>query len=216
MAVTPLQYETLLSVCTDHEGALDLLKRHRPYLEAVPSMRRPDESVITLPLPNIRVREAVSLNPHIPSIAPGSVVTVPCDVVLLMCDPEWKIKTGVEIFVYIHRPQEDFSDLLTRWRHTEIMVDRGYGWLLPQKYSHLLNDGTDRRFPLFVVFPETPDHILQGLRGAGLPAVVLAADAEGDERVPPDNDTLSVGEVPELYHPELEDIDTSALESPDE
>ncbi|MEO1070407.1 MAG: hypothetical protein AAFW95_15055, partial [Cyanobacteria bacterium J06638_6] len=109
MAMKSVQYETLLSVCTDHEGALALLKRHRPYLEAVPSMRRPDESVITLPLPNVRVRDAVHLNPHSPSLAPGAVVTLPCDVALLMCDPEWKIKTGVEIFVYIHRPQEDFS-----------------------------------------------------------------------------------------------------------
>jgi hypothetical protein len=213
MAITPLQYEALLSVCTDHEGALELLKRHRPYLEAVPSMRRPDESVITLPLPNIRVREAISLNPHIASIAPGSVVTVPCDVVLLMCDPEWKIKTGVEIFVYIHRPQEDFSDLLMRWRHTQIMVDRGYEWLLPQKYAHLLSDGTDRRFPLFVMFAETPGHILQGLRGAGLPTVVLSGTASETAEA---ETATALADFPELDTPELNDIDTSALESPDE
>jgi hypothetical protein len=212
MAIQPIQYETLLSVCADHEGALDLLKRHRPYLEAVPSMRRPDESVITLPLPNLRVRESVSLNPHIPSIAPGSVVTVPCDVVLLMCDPEWKIKTGVEIFVYIHRPQEDFSALLMRWRHTQIMVDRGYEWLLPQKYTHLLSDGTDQRFPLFVVFAETPNHILQGLRGAGLPTVMLSCDPEAEAATEsPSPSDLDLSDIPAL-----DDIDTSALESPDD
>lgn len=210
MAIKPIQYETLLSVCTDHEGALELLKRHRPYLEAVPSMRRPEESVITLPLPNVRVRDGVHLNPHSQSIAPGSVVTLPCDVALLMCDPEWKIKTGIEIFVYIHRPQEDFSALLMRWRHTQILVDRGYEWLLPQRYEHLLSDGTDKTYPLFVVFPETPGHILQGLRGAGLPTVLLSADAEA-ELVAEDPSTLEIGDIPEL-----DDIDTSALESPDE
>lgn len=210
MAIKPIQYETLLSVCTDHEGALELLKHHRPYLEAVPSMRRPDESVITLPLPNVRVRDGVHLNPHSQSIAPGSVVTLPCDVALLMCDPEWKIKTGIEIFVYIHRPQEDFSDLLMRWRHTQILVDRGYEWLLPQRYEHLLSDGTDKTYPLFVVFPETPSHILQGLRGAGLPTVLLSSDAEA-ELVAETLSTLDIGDIPEL-----DDIDTSALESPDE
>lgn len=210
MAIKPIQYETLLSVCTDHEGALELLKRHRPYLEAVPSMRRPEESVITLPLPNVRVRDGVHLNPHSQSIAPGSVVTLPCDVALLMCDPEWKIKTGIEIFVYIHRPQEDFSDLLMRWRHTQILVDRGYEWLLPQRYEHLLSDGTDKTYPLFVVFPETPGHILQGLRGAGLPTVLLSCDPE-TELVGEEPSTLDIGDIPEL-----DDIDTSALESPDE
>ncbi len=210
MAINPIQYETLLSVCTDHEGALELLKRHRPYLEAVPSMRRPEESVITLPLPNVRVRDGVHLNPHSQSIAPGSVVTLPCDVALLMCDPEWKIKTGIEIFVYIHRPQEDFSDLLMRWRHTQILVDRGYEWLLPQRYEHLLSDGTDKTHPLFVVFSETPGHILQGLRGAGLPTVLLSSDTEA-ELVGEAPSTLDIGDIPEL-----DDIDTSALESPDE
>ncbi|MGF1516909.1 MAG: hypothetical protein ACFCVB_03770 [Nodosilinea sp.] len=211
MAIKPIQYETLLSVCTDHEGALELLKRHRPYLEAVPSMRRPEDSVITLPLPNIRLRDAVHLNAHSPSIAPGAVITLPCDVALLMCDPEWKIKTGIEIFVYIHRPQEDFSGLLLRWRHTQILTDRGYEWLLPHKYEHLLSDGTDKSYPLFVVFPETPGHILQGLRGAGLPTVVLPLEAEElDPAVEPES-TLEIGDIPGL-----DDIDTSALELPDE
>ncbi len=210
MAIQPIQYETLLSVCTDHEGALELLKRHRPYLEVVPSMRRPEESVITLPLPNIRVRDAVHLNPHSPSIAPGAVMPLPCDVALLMCDPEWKIKTGIEIFVYIHRPQEDFSGLLMRWRHSQILIDRGYEWLLPQKHEHLLSDGTDKSHPLFVVFPETPGHIIQGLRGAGLPTVVLPLDAEELDAAR-DESTLDIG-----HFPELDDIDTSALESPDE
>ncbi|MGB3137378.1 MAG: hypothetical protein WBB18_11285 [Nodosilinea sp.] len=213
MAIKPIQYETLLSVCTDHRGALELLKHHRPYLEAVPSMRRPEESLITLPLPNVRVRDAVHLNPQGLGMLPGAVVTLPCDVALLMCDPEWKIKTGVEIFVYIHRPQEDFSALLMRWRHTQILIDRGYEWLLPQKYQHLLNDGTEKSRPLFVVFPETPEHIIQGLRGAGLPTVVLSPNSEDTVDIASDleSSTLEIGDIPEL-----DDIDTSALESPDE
>jgi hypothetical protein len=214
MAIKPIQYEALLSVCTDHAGALELLKRHRPYLETVPSMRRPDESVVTLPLPNIRLRDGVHLNPHSPSIAPGSVVPLPCDVALLMCDPEWKIKTGVEILVYIHRPQEDFSDLLMRWRHTQILIDRGYEWLLPQRYEHLLNDGTDKSHPLFVVFPETPNYVIRGLRGAGLPTVLLPFEAEVDE-VSESSSTSDLGDILGDI-PGLDDIDTSALESPDD
>jgi hypothetical protein len=206
MAIKPIQYEALLSLCTDHQGALELLKRHRPYLEAVPSMRRPQDSILTLPLPNVRLREAVHLDLHSPSISPGAVVTLPCDVALLMCDPEWKIKTGVEIFVLIHRPQEDFSDLLRRWRHTQILLNGDYEWLLPQKYQHLLSDGSDSGYPLFVIFPETPERILKGLNGAGLPAVVFPFDAsEGDMVEAQDN--LGLADLPGL-----EDIDTSVLE----
>ncbi|NMF85723.1 hypothetical protein [Nodosilinea sp. P-1105] len=210
MAITSQQYETLLSTCTDHQGALELLRGYRPYLEAVPSMRRPQDSILTLPLPNIRVREATHLNPHSPAIQPGAVVTLPCDLALLMCDPEWKIKTGVEIFIYIHRPQEDFSALLMRWRHTQILCDRGYEWLLPQRYSHLLSDGTDTNHALFVVFPETPAHILKGLQGAGLPTVTLpfAAEVAADSKSQTD---LDLGDIPEL-----DGIDTSALETPDD
>ena len=97
-----------------------------------------------------------------------------------------------------------------RWRHTQILVDGGYEWLLPQKYDHLVNDGTDKRHPLFVVFPETPGHILRGLRGAGLPTVVLPLEAERAD-LEEIQSTLDIGDIPGL-----DDIDTSALESPDE
>lgn len=206
MAIQSIQYESLLSTCTDHIGALELLKRHRPYMEVVPSLRRPQESLVTLPLPNIRVREAVHLNPHTMAMEAGSVVTLPCDVGLLMCDPEWKIKTGVEIFVFIHRPQEDFSDLLLRWRHTQILTDRGYEWLLPQRYHHLLNDGSESRYPLFVLFPETPERILKGLNGAGLPAIVFPLDAEDGQRLATEDDR-GLGDFPDLA-----DIDSRLLE----
>lgn len=206
MAIKSIQYESLLSTCTDHRGAMELLKRHRPYMEVVPSLRRPQESIVTLPRPNIRVRNAVHLNPHSEAVETGSVVMLPCDVALLMCDPEWKIKTGVEIFVFIHRPQEDFSDLLLRWRHTEILTDRGYEWLLPHRYHHLLSDGSDTVYPLFVLFPETPERILKGLNGAGLPAIVFPFDAEDGDRVAAEDD-VSFGDLPGL-----DDIDGQLLE----
>lgn len=160
-------YEILLSTCTQYQGALALLKQYRPYLETLPSMRRPSESLITLPLPNVRVRQAVSQG----LAERGDVVPLPCEVVFLMCDPEWKIKTGVEICVYIHRPHEDFSELLSRWRRTELLLDGGYEWLMPMYYRHLLSEGADQPLPLFVVFPDTPSRILRGLQGARLPVV---------------------------------------------
>ncbi|HIK45926.1 MAG TPA: hypothetical protein IGR64_13745 [Leptolyngbyaceae cyanobacterium M65_K2018_010] len=206
MAIKPSQYETLLSTCTNHRGALELLKRYRPYLEAVPSMRRPQDSILTLPLPNIRVRAAAHLNPQEAAIAPGAVLTLPCDLALLMCDPEWKIKTGVEIFVFIHRPLEDFSDLLRRWRHTQILLDRGYEWLLPHKYQHLLSDGSDSTHPLFVLFPETPDRILKGLVGAGLPAVVYPFQGSDHDEI----DTPDGQGVVDI--PDLEDMDANISE----
>ncbi len=206
MVTSATQYETLLATCTDHQGALELLKRYRPYLEVVPSMRRPEESILTLPLPNIRVREATHLNPHSPAISPGAIVTLPCDVALLMCDPEWKIKTGIDICVFIHRLQEDFSDLLLRWRHTQILLDRGYEWLLPHTYHHLVSDGSDSYHPLFVIFPETPEHILKGLNGAGLPTVVFPFETSSDSDSEPTTD-LNLADIPGL-----ENIDTNNLE----
>jgi len=89
-----------------------------------------------------------------------------------MCDPEWKIKTGTEIFVFIHRRNEDFSDLLGRWRHTQVWLDRGYEWLMPPRYKHIFGEGSEQIFPLFVVFAETPERIKRGLEGAYLPFVV--------------------------------------------
>ncbi len=209
MAIKPIQYETLLSICTDHEGALELLKHHRPYFEAVPSVRRPQDSIVTLPLPNVRVRESAHVTPDSPAVGAGKVVTLPCDIALLMCDPEWKIKTGIEIFVFIHRPDEDFSSLLMRWRHTQILVDQGYEWVLPQPYKHLLSDGSEASHPLFAIFPQTPDHIRKGLIGAALPTVTFPfdlPDIDGEEaEYDLDLDNL----------PGLEDIDPGSLENAD-
>jgi hypothetical protein len=182
MPVKQIYYEEVLAECSDYRGAIALLKQFRPYLELIPSMRRPQESVIPIPLPLIRLRE-VGFGATEP-ISAGKVVSLPADLAILMCDPEWKIKTGVEIFVFIHRPQEDFSDLLSRWRQTQLRLHQGYEWLMPRRYQHLLSDGADDIHPLFIIFPETPERVRRGLRGAGLPFVVqtiYTLDEEDDD-----------------------------------
>jgi len=185
MPVKQSDYEASLAEYSNHEAAIALLKKYRPYLELIPSMRRPDESVITIPLPVVRIR-----NPNPPtghsSINLGAVqgaVCLPCDLAILMCDPEWKIKMGVEIFIFIHRPQEDFSDLLSRWRQTQVLLDKDYEWLMPPRYQHILSEGVNRLYPLFVVFPDTPERIGRGLLGANLPFVMEMPDPMAEEEV---------------------------------
>ncbi|HEY9638715.1 MAG TPA: hypothetical protein V6D14_35355 [Coleofasciculaceae cyanobacterium] len=181
MPVKPSDYEASLAEYSNHEAAIALLKKHRPYLEMIPSMRRPDESVITLPLPIVRLRNPYPPTGHKSLTVAQEAVCLPCDVALLMCDPEWKIKTGVEIFVFIHRPQEDFSDLLGRWRQTQVLLDKDYEWLMPPRYQHILSEGNDRIYPLFVVFPETPQRIGRGLLGASLPFVMHSSEVVVEE-----------------------------------
>ncbi|NJO40612.1 MAG: hypothetical protein HC769_29965 [Cyanobacteria bacterium CRU_2_1] len=176
-------YEEVLADCSDHMGAIALLKQYRPYLEMIPSMRRPNESVITIPLPVIRSRGSVSAKTSgESSIASGEVLRLPCDVAILMCDPEWKIKTGVEIFVFIHRPHEDFSDLLSRWRQTQVWLAKGYEWLMPSRHQHILSEGAEDTRPLFVLFPGTPERIRRGLRGAYLPFITQTIYELDDEQ----------------------------------
>ena len=173
MSIQRSQYEELLATYTDQQGMLLLLKKFRPYLEMLPSMRRPGESLITIPLPIIKVREATPVGLSATSnLSPGDAVRVPCDVAVLMCDPDWKIKTGVEIFVFIHRSNEDFSDLLGRWRQTQLCLNKGYDWIMPPRYRHIFSEGAEETYALFVIFPETPERIRKGLNGAALPYVV--------------------------------------------
>ena len=161
----PEDYEELLADYSSILGAIALLKQYRPYLEMLPSMRRPDESIISIPLPVVKLRNHQGTT--------GSeAVRLDCETAILMCDPEWKIKTGVEIFVLIHRPDEDFSGLLGRWRQAQVCLSKGYEWDLPLRYKHILSEGAEYRYPLFVVFDETPDRIKRGLKGAFLPFVV--------------------------------------------
>ncbi|MBE9012035.1 hypothetical protein IQ250_17700 [Pseudanabaenaceae cyanobacterium LEGE 13415] len=177
MSAQKVQYEELLATYSHSIEAIELLKCHRAYLEMIPSMRRVEESVMTIPLPIVRIRHTT------PTANATSVTTLepqllPCELAILMCDPEWKIKTGKEIFVFIHRPNEDFSELIGRWRRTQLMLGKDYEWVLPSRYQHFLNDGADKIYPLFVVFEDTPERIKRGLIGAHLPFAIQGKTEE--------------------------------------
>lgn len=168
---TKQSYDSLLSEYSNREGALALLRQHRPYLEMLPSMRRPFESVITIPLPIAKIRHPRSLS-ETKSSSITEAIALPCDLAILMCDPEWKIKMGVEIMVFIHRYDEDFSQILTRWRQTQILLHKDYEWVMPLSDQHMFSETAENIYPLFVLFPETPERIMRGLNGACLPFVV--------------------------------------------
>jgi hypothetical protein len=175
MPIKQSHYEILLSEYSNREAAIALLKKHRPYLEMIPSLRRPEDSIVTLPLPVARIRQTKSVNNikntfnEVPIIEASQ---IPCDIAILMCDPEWKIKMGAEIMVFIHRPEEDFSHLLSRWRHTQVALDKDYEWIMPIQEQHMLSEGGDKVYPLFIVLAETPDRIKRGLEGAHLPFIL--------------------------------------------
>lgn len=164
MVVKKSDYEALLAEYSNSKAATALLKQYRPYLEMIPSMRRSEDSLITIPLPIIRLRKQGDES--------GKTVPLPCDLGIFMCDPEWKVKTGAEIFVFIYRPQEDFSDLLSRWRQTQVLLDQEYEWVMPQGYKHIYSQEAEEIYPLFILFSETPERIKRGLIGAALPFVV--------------------------------------------
>jgi hypothetical protein len=182
MSVQKKHYESWLAEYSHVESVLGLLREYRPYMEKIPSLRRLDESVIAIPFPLVRLRAAISqkgLNGL--DLGAGETLCLPCEIGILMCDPDWKIKTGIEVFIFVHRPQEDFSDLFLRWRQTQVLLDRGYEWVMPYRYRHMFCEGSDRVFPLFVLFEETPERIKRGLKGAGLPFVVrVPEDAKND------------------------------------
>ena len=148
--------------------------QHRPYFEALPSVRRPEVSVVAIPLPNVRSRETEETGGIIDTRY--NIRPLPCDVALMMCDPEWKIKTGIEIVLFIQRPGEEFSDLLSRWRRTQMELGQGVEWIMPRKHKHLLAEGTETPHPLFVIFTSANGElsaqsarIIRGLTGAQLP-----------------------------------------------
>ena len=184
MSVKKADYETLLAEYSTRSGAIALLKQYRPYLEILPSVRRPEQSLITIPLPVVRIRrpELFSnnlLQTKIPRIA----TSLSCDLGILMCDPEWKIKMGAEIIVFIHRPEEDFSDLINRWRKIQVDLDRDYEWLMPPNEQHMISEAAESINPLFVVFTGTSDRIKQGLAGAGFPYIVRSMDCESESLI---------------------------------
>lgn len=182
MSVKQSHYETLLAEYTESSAAIALLKKYRVYMEMIPSIRRAYESLITIPLPIARLREGVSYaGSSGTSISPGQAVCLPCDLAILMCDPEWKVKIGVEILIFIHRPGEEFSDLLGRWRQSQVWLDKGYEWVMPHRYRHIYSDEAEAVHPLFVLFDETPELIQRGLMAAGLPFVVESCDSGIEE-----------------------------------
>ena len=184
ISVKKADYETLLAEYSTRSGAIALLKQYRPYLEALPSIRRPEQSLITIPLPVVRIRKP-ELSAHNPlqGKTPRVATSIPCDLGILMCDPEWKIKMGAEIIVFIHRPEEDFSDLVNRWRQTQVYLDQDYEWLMPPNEQHMISEAAECINPLFVVFEGTSDRIKQGLAGAGFPHVVQNLDFEPEPAV---------------------------------
>lgn len=184
ISVKKTDYETLLAEYSTRSGAIALLKQHRPYLEALPSIRRPEQSLITIPLPVVRIRRPeLAVNDPLQAKTPRVATSLPCDLGILMCDPEWKIKMGAEIIVFIHRPEEDFSDLINRWRQTQVYLDQDYEWLMPPTEQHMLSEAAEAINPLFVVFAGTSERIKQGLAGAGFPYIVQDLDFSLDSAV---------------------------------
>ena len=97
---------------------------------------------------------------------------------------------GGEIFVFIHRPEEDLSELLGRWRQTQVLLDHDYEWIMPQYYRHIISEGGEQMYPLFVLFDRTEDRIVEGLTGAHLPFVIVPHSHEYlPELAPPDRGT---------------------------
>jgi hypothetical protein len=172
MSVKQSDYETLLAEYSNRVSVIPLLKKHRPYLEMIPSMRRAPESVITIPLPVARIRNNRPSEHHLTTNHKIETQVLPCDIAILMCDPEWKIKLGVEIMIFIHQPNEDLSHLLSRWRKTQVLLDQDYEWLMPCGDEHMLSEGGAQIHPFFVLFENTSDRIKKGLQGACLPFVV--------------------------------------------
>ncbi len=177
-------YEFLLTEYSGHEAAISLLQQYRPYVEMVPSIRRSQESLMALPLPIIRVRQLFnSAAGQLPPSSSSSQL-LPCDLAYLLCDPEWKIKMGGEIIVMIHRPEEHFSDLLGRWRQTQLLLDSEYEWVMPNYYRQLITEGSDRIYPLFVLTTDSDERIKIGLANGHLPYVVIPTSILETEQQP--------------------------------
>lgn len=199
MSIQKSHYEALLAEYSNSESVITLLKQHRPYFEMVPSIRRSDDSVITIPLPIVRLRHGVSYSgvPGI-SIKAGDAVGLPCDIGILMCDPEWKVKIGPEIFIFIHRPQEELSDLLRRWRLTQVLLDQDYEWIMPHHYKHVESQEAEDLYSLFILFPDTPESIKRGLIGANLPFVIHSLEESIDNYEYPAFDEIPLEEYQEF------------------
>lgn len=183
MSIKKSDYEIALADFSNRERIADLLGQYRQYLEMIPSMRRPEDSVVAIPLPLAKVRNFRQVTGDSISMASVDDTTpIPCDIAILMCDPEWKIKMGVEILVFIHRPQEDFSDLLRRWRQTQVYLHKEYEWVMPEREDHMFSDVAEQIYPLFIIFPDTLPRIRKGLKSASLPYVEYSVEFNHQEK----------------------------------
>lgn len=198
MSVKSADYEEILATYSGRQAAIELLKAYRPYLELLPSMRRPLDSTAVITLPLVRIDPEVlemttlaevtdvarSRRHHAltadrsPGKSSRQAVRLPCELALLMCDPEWQVTTGVAVFVFIHRPNEDFYGLMSRWRQTQLLLDRDYEWVMPLAYRHVVGDRADRIYPLFLLSDRSPERLQRGLKGASLPYVICPTTAE--------------------------------------
>ncbi|NJN24129.1 MAG: hypothetical protein HC810_06690 [Acaryochloridaceae cyanobacterium RL_2_7] len=178
MSILISQYQELLATYSDASDALVLLRDYRPYFEKIPSIRRASDSIVPIPLPTVQIRKSGTQSPTGYLDTPFERRPLPCDIAILMCDPDWQIKNGEEIFLFIHRPGEDFSDLLKRWRETQVALGHEYIWDMPMGYEHMLSEGSDKKYPLFVLFDETHPRIVKGLKGARLPYIIQSVKAD--------------------------------------
>ena len=173
ISIKKSDYETLLAQYSTRTGADRFTEAISPLLRSTsqysPTRTKSDYNSFTVV--RIRQPEAIASNP-LQRKTPRIATSLPCDLAILMCDPEWKIKMGMEIIVFIHRPEEDFSDLIDRWRKTQVDLDRDYEWLMPPNEQHMISEAAEEINPLFVVFEGTSDRIKQGLAGAGFPYIV--------------------------------------------
>ncbi len=166
-------YENFLAQYSSRTEAISLLRQHRPYFELIPSLRRPEDSLITIPLPIVRLRHShPSVSDAFKTISTRETLALPSDLAIIMCDPEWKIRLGAEIFLFIQRLDEDFSHLLSRWRRVQVLLDQEYEWVMPLKESYMFSEGADKIYPLFIIFEEKPLRIRKGLSGACLPFII--------------------------------------------
>lgn len=177
-------YEELLATYSAHQRAVELLRHYRPYFEKIPSIRRSSESIITIPLPVVKVRSKSGAEGKTSIEHSQELIALPCDLAFLMCDPEWQIKTGVEVFIFIHQPDEELSQLLRRWRETQVLLSRGYSWEMPLRHQHIFNEGGEKLYPLFVLSTESPDRIQRGLKGAALPYAIVSNPPKTEEALP--------------------------------
>ena len=61
---------------------------------------------------------------------------------------------------------------MKRWRQSQVWLDKEYEWIMPLRHSHILSEGANTIYPLFVVFNQTSERIQRGLIGADLPFII--------------------------------------------